>query len=72
MGLNYIISKPRNFFAASRLRLEITVLILIKLFLLFILWKLCFAHPLRDISAQEINQHFFEPIVIPAKAGIHS
>jgi len=72
MGLDYIISKPRNFFAVSRLRLEITILILIKLFLLFILWKLCFAHPLPPISAQAFTQHFFEPIVIPAKAGIHS
>lgn len=44
------------------LRKEITLLLLIKLILLFILWKTCFAHPIEEhLTNQDVATHILTP-----------
>ena len=46
------------FFTKKILRKEILFTLLIKCLLLFIIWKVCFAHPLADkIQDKDVVQH---------------
>lgn len=51
------------------LRIEIILLLAIKLLILFFIWKLCFSHPLdKSLVPADIETHVFTPVSLTQKA----
>lgn len=46
---------------SKKISKEISIVIAVKVILIYILWQICFAHPLQDeLTAKRMRQHIYQ------------